>query len=442
MTWLSCGSTPAASTQNSGLKYRAFITNNVSSGTAVASVAILDAQNDLRANASPISAGNTPGMMVVTPNRAQTLVFSSNGSQFSDNQLSIINNASEQNAAHATLPGMTESFLVSPDSSAVYVAVPTAKVTGQAPGIVEAISLSSGAVTGQVNVPAVHYLSMDHGGNRILGFSDVLASLAPPCQNTTPSFLFVITPTSDIGVNPCPVIPVPGFDHPVQAFFSSDDRTAYVLNCGAECGGVTAGVQPLDLTTCSPTTETCGPPGASLLVPAASEALLDGSTMYLAGSYANLSNTQPCTGQTIYSPTCGAITIVDLTTMTVKAAGIAITDGYHNRIALGANGQLFIGARTCTQNPGVSGCLSIFNTLNVAVGSVQANSVLIPPQSGDVTGIQPIANRPVVYVVQGGSLFIYDATLDALYNNPHDPNSPGQIFGLVGNFIDVKTIDF
>jgi hypothetical protein len=82
------------------------------------------------------------------------------------------------------------------------------------------------------------------------------------------------------------------------------------------------------------------------------------------------------------------------------------------------------------------------------VGSVPPGGVLVPPENGDVTGIQPVAKRTVVYVIQGqgvslgGSLFIYDATTDALENNPNDPNNPGHINGLVGNFFDVKTIDF
>ena len=46
------------------------------------------------------------------------------------------------------------------------------------------------------------------------------------------------------------------------------------------------------------------------------------------------------------------------------------------------------------------------------------------------------------YVVQGGSLDIYDDTIDALEYNPNDPNNPGRIFGLVGQFYDVKTVDF
>ncbi len=122
--------------------------------------------------------------------------------------------------------------------------------------------------------------------------------------------------------------------------------------------------------------------------------------------------------------------------MTVtNTAPIIITDGYHNRIALGANGQLFVGARTCTEiTPPVPppsgaetrGCLSIYNT--------QTGAVIIPPANGDATGIQPIATRAVVYVVQGGTLGIYDTKTDALQFR--------QITNLIGQFIDVKTIDF
>jgi hypothetical protein len=85
---------------------------------------------------------------------------------------------------------------------------------------------------------------------------------------------------------------------------------------------------------------------------------------------------------------------------------------------------------------------------------------VIPPENGDVTGIQPIAKRnedagqnplpqQVVYVIQGqgvadqgGSLYIYDCTIDALEYNPSDQYNPGQIFGLVGDLYDVVTVDF
>ncbi len=421
---LSCGGTPSSSTQTSGPKYRAFITNSVTAGTGSAGVYIVNAQTDVRALVSPISVGNTPGMMVLTPNRAQTLVFSGNGTQFSDNQFSIINNATGAAAAHVTLPGVTESFVVSPDGSAAYAAVPTASVVGQSPGVVKVISLSSGAFTGEVDVPSVHYLSIDNSGNRILGFSD------------NSDRVWVITP-SNIGIGNA-VSYIDGFDRPVAAFFSSDDSTAYVVNCGAECGGTTASVQQLNLTnnTLGSYVAVCTP-GPNPLC-AGSVALVDGSTMYVAGTpYSGGVPSQPCTGQKTAATTCGLLTVVDLSgSMTVTNSGIVITDGYHNRMSLGANGQLFIGARTCTeivppipppQGAETRGCLSIYNT------QTQAPAV-IPPANGDVTGIQPIATRTVVYVIQGGSLGIYDTATDALQTL--------QITNLIGQFIDVKTVDF
>ncbi len=390
---LSCGySSPSSSGTGSGLKYRAFITNSVPPAGAY----IVNAQTDVRPAIAPIFAGNTPGMMVLTPNRTLTLVFSGNGTQFSDNQLTIINNATESAAGSIALPGFTESIVVSPDGSAAYAAIPTAAVVGQSPGVVKAISLSSGTFTGEVDVPSVRYLAIDNSGNRILGFSANSDSVA------------VITP-SNIGIGNA-VTPVCCFARPVAAFFSSDDATAYVVNCGAECGGTQssaqASIQTLDLTT-----NTAGP---ATNVQAATVALVSNSTMYLAG-------TVPCTIQNVQT-TCGELTTFDLASMQVVGSPVSITDGYHNRIALGANGRLFIGARTCSQGL----CLSIYNT--------QSGAVTIPPATGDVTGIEPIAKRTVVYVIQNHSLGIYDTATDKL--------QPLQITNLIGQFVDVKVVDF
>lgn len=485
---LSCGTTPSSRTQTSGLKYRAFITNSVSAGTTSAGIVIVNAETDVHPVITPISAGATPEMMVVTPNRAQTLVFSGNGTQFSDNQLSLINNASESASAHVTLPGMTASFVVSPDSSTAYVALPTAPSAGQSPGVVEVIALNSGSVTATISCPpgnpttpvcvstdanlqgvnpAFNYLSIGNTGNRLLAFNQGSGQNFDSIANVVD----VITPSSSGTANPVVTL-VPGFDHPVWAYFNSDDSTAYVLNCGPECGGTQASIQPLDLTTNPPT------PGTAVAVPAATVALVvNSSTMYLAGTpYSGGVPSQACQpAQTTAATSCGVLTIFDLNTMSVvqppvqppycatgKQCPIIITDGYHTGMALSANGQLFIGANTCTEifppippaGAEVRGCLSIYNTLTTAVGNAQPGGVLIPPANGDVTGIQPIAKRgdglaqEVVYVIQGhgllqgGSLYIYDVTIDALEYNPNDPKNPGQINGLVGNFFDVKAVDF
>lgn len=460
--WLSCGgssSAPAAKT--SGIAYRAFVTNYISAGSASAGVDIVNAAADVRANVAPIAAGNNPGVMVVTPNMADTLIFSGNGLSSSDNQFTVINNTSETAAGHVILPGMTQSFVVSPDSSTAYVAVPTAPVIGQSPGVVEVISISGTSVVGQVNIPAVQYLSISNGGNQVLAFSEGVDAVADTVS--------VITP-SNIGIPGATVVNTfggVGIDHPIAAFFSSDDTIAYLLNCGPECGGTQASIQPVDLTTTPPT------PGTAVPVPGGATVglVVNSSTMYVAGTpYSGGVASQPCTGQTTAATTCGALSIVNLTPPISVSAPIIITDGYHNLMALGPNGQLFIGAHTCTEilppflpppaGTEVRGCLSIYNSLTTAVGSAPPGGVVIPSENGDVTGIQPIAKRnedagqtplpqQVVYVIQGqgvadqgGTLYIYDCTIDALEYNPNDQYNPGQIFGLVGDFYDVVTVDF
>lgn len=411
---VSCGS--SSSSTGGGPTFRALVSQDINAGNIIAGLQIIDAQKDVRALVPPISAGAAPGMMVETPNLTLTLAFSTAG-----NTLALVSNSAGSGSANVTLAGSTESIVVSPDSVTAYAAVPTASPgLGQPQGVVEVVSLSSATVSAQLAVPAARYVSISNSGNRVLAFANSPDSNVGACANQV-TCLFVITP-SNIGTQTNPVVAVPGFDHPVAAFFSLDDNTAFVINCGAECGGGQASVQTLDMTT--------NTPGAAVPVPAASVALVNGTTMYLAGSFANPSNTQPCPGQTVFTTTCGALSVFDLPSMTVTNSAVSITDGYHNRIALGADNQLFVGAHTCTEiipvNPGdeVRGCLSIYNT--------QTGAVVIPPANGDVTGIQPIANRHVVYLIQGGELQMYDTTIDKL--------QPTQI-NIIGQAVDVKTID-
>jgi hypothetical protein len=411
LLFLSCGSTPSSSSSVSGLKFRAFISQDINAGSL--GVQIIDAANDTRAFVAPISAGAQPGMMVVTPNRVQTLVFSE-----TDNKFTLISNASESASAQVTLPGPTESFVVSPDSLTAYVAVPTAPVVAQPPGAIEVLNMNTGAITAELHVPAVRYLALGHSGNRLLAFSDNSNSVAVISFGTgNPAVTFV-----------------GGFDRPVTAFFSGDDNTAFVVNCGRECGGVQASVQTLDLTTATPGVPV-GVCDANAMC-AASFAVVDGTTMYLAGTPFDSDGNpaQSCTGQTTAAPWCGLLTVFDLTSMTVTRSGIIITDGYHNRMALGANGQLFVGAHSCSEvipvippppDAEVRGCLSIYNSLT--------GEVVIPPANGDVTGIEPISNRNVVYLAQGGELQIYDTTTDKLQTTQID---------ISGEVIDVKTVDF
>ena len=76
-----------------------------------------------------------------------------------------------------------------------------------------------------------------------------------------------------------------GFDEAVTGVFSSDGNTAYILNCGPECGGKTASVQAIDvsgLPSKSLTTPTPVTLSSPIPVPGATAGLLNGSKLYVA----------------------------------------------------------------------------------------------------------------------------------------------------------------
>jgi hypothetical protein len=105
---------------------------------------------------------------------------------------------------------------------------------------------------------------------------------------------------------------------------------------------------------------------------------------------------------------------------------------------LSINGQLFVGSRVCTNignanNPSgeVRGCLAIFNTTN--------NSLVIPPDNGNVDGLQSFTSRDIEYVAEGGNLRVYDTQRNILLINDFVPNGTINIVGYVSG---VKAIDF
>ncbi len=357
------------------------------------------------------------GLMALSPSLKYTMIFSPSGSG-----IALIDNTTESTALESdgstgvptiALPGNTESMFVATDNATGYAAVPTAPVLGQPPGAVVVMSLLTGSVTATIPVSGARFIVPSSDSNRILVFGDSANSVT------------VIT-TVLIGSNEDPRSTVCCFDHPVWGVFNSDNQTAYIFDCGSEgaCGGTTAGITVL----------TVGSPNAGSTIPlsAATYGLLNGNTLYVAGTPPNT----PC-GSGTAAKTCGTLNIVNTSSMTVtNSSPIIITDGYHDRMALSQDGQLFIGAHSCTNiNSGteVRGCLSIFNS--------NTSGVVVPPMEGDVTGIQPITGRHVVYLIQNASLGIYDTTTDKLQVSPNNGlNNNGQV-DIVGQPYDVKLVD-
>ena len=426
---ISCGGGTPASKTTSGLKFRALVSQDVQATVGVVNVspalivinALTDAQTAFRVGAAFFR----PAMMVLSNNRQTTLAVSDTGTQ-----VEVVNNASESvSGSPILLPGATQSVVISTDTTTGFAAVPTAPIPegaqGQVPpGAVVVMSLGNQSVTATVPVPGAQYLAESGDGTRIL----VLSNNSNSLNTVTIMSPFNIVPGQQNSTCPANVCTtVSGFDRPVYAFFSSDNSQAWILNCGAQCGGQQASVQVLDLIH-----QTAG---AKVAVDAATVGFIQNQTLYVAGTPPAPGNA--CTGIATAAPICGRLNVIDLPSLTVTNR-LVIADGYHTHVDMG-NGQLFIGSKQCSNilpptSPATGeqrGCLTIVDTLPSPV--TQAD-VIFPPDNGDVTGMTPITNRSVFYVVEGGELRIYDTNTDKIY-------VPTSI-DIFGNAVDVKQIDF
>lgn len=411
---ISCYSSNYIPRPPSGLFDRVLASQDVSSLTSLAGLVIINGETDVVPRLSPINAGISPGLMTLSPTRATLLAFDSGS-----NRVEVVNTQRESVTGAVQLPGPTTSMVVPATETFGYAAVPSAPLIGSAPGAVEIMNLSLSSVAFTVSVPNAQTVVANPSGTQLLAFSNDSDSVT------------VITPNLVANTATAVSATVPGFDRPVNAFFSSDGTTAYVLNCGAECGGTQASVQILNMSATPPTL------GASVPVDGATFGLITGSTLFVAGTSPT---NNACTGETTAATTCGRLDIVDLGSFTVTGSAV-ITDGYHTVMSISANGQLFIGSSACTNVGNVNapqgevrGCLSIFNTTN--------GEVVIPPDNGDVTDLQSFTTRLVEYVAEAGNLRVYDTTQDALLvENTHGTILNGTI-AIVGQVIGVKAIDF
>lgn len=413
---VSCGST-AKKNPPSGLLNRVLASQGVSSTFSFGSLTIIDGTNDTLPRISPLGAGSSPGLMAVSPSRDIAAAFDSGS-----NSVYAVSTTKEAAIGNVHLHGPTSSMVIPTATPMGYAAVPTATLYGFSfIGAVEVMDFVSGGLTTTIAVSNAQTVVSNGSGSQLLVFSNdsnsvtVLspAAAVPPvdtsCLSNPPNAVCTI---------------VPGFDRPVYGIINGN--TAYILNCGPQCGGTQASVMVFDLPTLTITNK--------IPVDAATWALLNGSTLYVAGTS---TTNNACTGQTTAATTCGRLDIIDLSSDTATGSAV-ITDGYHDRMDLTVNGQLFIGSRNCTNvgdvnNPSgeVRGCLSIFRTKD--------NSVLIPPDNGDVNGLQGFVSRNIEYVAEGGSLRVYDTTKDILLINDFVPQGNINIVGYVG---DVKAIDF
>jgi YVTN family beta-propeller protein len=385
-----CGSSTSNNAPKpTGLKKRVLLSN-----TAAGTVNVMDAQKDLLS--SKVLGVSSPTKMLTAG--GTTIVMDSPSSL-----ITIIDNATEAVTFPAPIGDQPFDIAISPDGKNAWAAMRNF-------GFVQSVDTTNGVARPVLRIGNARRLVMSPKGTKLLVFPDPQGQIAP----NTSTFFVVDTASSAVQV----VTDATHLDQPFTAVFNGGETQAFILNCGAECGGTAASVVLADFT--NPTATFSG----NILVPGATVGLINGSNLYVAGT-----PTVAVPGCPISR--CGVLTVISATALTAGAQ-IPITDGDHEKIAF-ANNRVYVGALGCSVEPGtavntVRGCLSIFNTSTSAAVFPTESSFR---QDFDVTGFQPISGRNIIYVVQGSEIDIFDTNTDALASGITQIDVVGKAFDVV-----------
>ena len=417
------------------------VTANGSTGSLV----ILDALRDLRNNIQntipgySISgySGGYPSLILNFPEQLRGYVYSNSAPSYSLNTVSYSSEASTGSAG--SFGGAANSIAIAPDFLRVYAAVPT---NGQLVVIDNQLG-----ETFALNLPNVYQVAVNTGDTVALAMVKNSNTLYRVIKlNTTQQ---TVNPPGAVDCEPnilpiyC-VVPVPGnYDRPTGAIFSLDGSNAYVLNCGAECGGGANGGSgfsvipqaPLNINlipTSTPypnvVTQTVSVPGG------VTDMISDGTYLYAAGQ-----QLQP---NGLFA---GNLTMIPLATMT-PAGPVSISDGSHSKMLFADDNTLWIGSQSCangarqalaaagnTTQAANYNCLTMVTLNGTTRPAVQvvptvnqnlpANPVPYPNTDqnqfyyGSLTGICWVQNYHKVYTAYGGQVHAFYTANGSEINN-------------------------
>ncbi len=354
---------------------------------------LVDGLYDVRHNykntvaAFPISGYNGSALPVSIQNlpAEQTgLVFSE-----ADGSLASVNYATETSTSLFTAPAtnVVASSVFANSTRQFIVAAQ------QQSHVLEVVDAATG--TFLLNLPGVYRTSINPGGTIALAFIQNQNLVYSVVHLNAAQQTAAVNNPNYLGAEDCEPQNLPQycvyqvsagsakFDRPSKAVFSPDGSTAYVLDCGPECGGSTAGVTAIPLTASALNTGAQGPSGLSLTAASflaipggATDALFSGSTMYVAG--------QQLLPDGLFT---GELSIVNPGTTTVPTP-IPISDGTHQRMVLADDNTLWIGSSACQggerykqAQAGAAtpyGCMTMFNTSTNTVTTIESYKGMEP----------------------------------------------------------------
>lgn len=240
------------------------------------------------------------------------------------------------------------------------------------------------------------------------------------------------------------------FDRPVGAYFSLDGTTAYVLNCGPECGGTTASLSLLNQSILNINAiPTASPDNSAFIsnvpVPGGvTVALSDATTLYVAGQQ-----------QMTDGLFTGFLSTVNLAAAasspsTAVTGKYSISDGNHSKLLFADDNTLWIGSQYCATGERQKlnqnyNCLTRFD-LRAKTAQVVPNvvpngtpTVGFPNTNqnqyyyGDLTGLCWVQGFHKIYTAYGGQVHAFNTADSSEIDN--------QFITVQGTALDVAYMD-
>jgi len=427
----------------------------VSTNGSQGSLPILDALRDIRSNVQNTkpsfsisgTVGAFPNLILTFPAEIRGYVFSSTGGT-----VSLVNYGTESATTPAGVgpyAGAT-SLAIPPTFGHIYAALPQA-------GQLVISDFTSTAGTYVLNIPNVYQVAVNPGDTTVLAMVRNSNAIYRVIKLNVNQYPTSATAIAAIGAVDCEPLNVPiycavpvntgtntnAFDRPVGVYFSLDGTSAYVLNCGAECGGTTSSVTFLQQGALNVNTFTIGVPNvdafsSNVPVPGGvTAAVSDGTTLYVSGQ-----QLQP---DGLFAGNLSTINLAASATSpsTAVTGKYSISDGTHTKMLFADDNTLWIGSQQCANGEralqaslGVLtqaanyNCLTRFDLGALSASIVPAvtqgpSPVPVPyPNTnqnqfyyGDLTGLCWVQTFHKVYTAYGGQVHAFNTADGSEINN-------------------------
>jgi hypothetical protein len=424
---------------------------------------MVDAKRDIRSNIQntvptfPVAGYSSgyPELILNFPAEVHGYVYSN-----TDGTLQIIDYSKEAQSGSAGKFPQASSIVVPPTFDHYYAALETA-------GQLVVIDNTTGS-TYPLNLPNVYKVAVNQGDSVVLAMvrnSNTIYRLVKLNANQYPT---ATQPMETLGAVDCQPFNVPVYcivpvninqggstvnslDRPIGAYFSLDGTTAYILNCGPECGGSTSSVTLLQQAALNVLNIPTGKPDndaftSNVPVPGgATVALSDATTLYVAGQ-------QQVQSDGLFTGNLSTISIAAAPTSpsTAVTGKYPISDGTHTKLLFADDNTLWIGSQYCATGERQKlsqnyNCLTRFDlgaktaqiVPNVTPGG--ATTVGYPNTNqnlyyyGDLTGLCWVEAFHKVYTAYGGQVHVFSTTDGSEIDN--------EFVTVQGNALDVAYMD-